>query len=286
MQLYAFDDEQKIVSAHKALKHKDYTCLECKGVVRRRGGIHRARHFFHLRPSSSCRQQAKSMAHIQTQCFIEALLPKDECRLEYPFAPIKRIADVAWLPRKIVFEIQCSSISSDEIQSRNADYASQGFQVVWILHDGRFNQWKLSAAEYYLQRSPHYFTNMDAEGLGKIYDQFQIIENGTRKKRLPALEVDLSLPISTWEQSKENFDSLPQAIQDRFRMWPVCFPGDLMHKSLEGPEEYLIEAAKLENEALRLKRQPKSSFLKKLIFNYIVRPYDLVFKMLLEKACK
>ena len=85
MHLYALNNEGKIIPVHQASKHQDYVCLECNGAVRRRGGKERIDHFFHLRPTAVCRQQGKSLPHLQTQCYLQALLPPEDCQLEYPF---------------------------------------------------------------------------------------------------------------------------------------------------------------------------------------------------------
>ena len=55
--------------------------------------------------------------------------PPGDCQLEMIFPTIGRIADVAWLSQKIVFEIQCSPIFLQEL-SRNRDYQKEGWSLV------------------------------------------------------------------------------------------------------------------------------------------------------------
>lgn len=298
MQLYAKTLQQKIIAASQASKGQDYFCLECGSLVRKRGGIHRNDHFFHLHPPDSCRQNGKSMPHIQTQIFLESLLPPGESFLEYPFPTIKRIADVAWISNQLVFEIQCSPIKWEEIAARNKDYALMGYQVIWILHDSRFNQWKLSGAEIYLQASPHYFTNMDAEGCGMIYDQFQILRKGLRMEKLPPLVVDLSQPMQThfkntaknlspsrwteWFTNRElrAVDRIP-----RRHKWPLFFQGDLTDHAINIPNSYFEAVQLIEKEWTA----PKPTIIQRIkhyFYKGLFRPYNLLFQMLLEKACR
>jgi competence protein CoiA len=275
MHLYALNSNGKIISVHQASKQQNYCCLECKGPVRRRAGSQRTPHFFHLKPSSHCRQQAKSMAHLQTQCYLHSILPPKDCQLEYPFPSIKRIADVVWFSKKIIFEVQCSPIHPDEIKSRNADYASQGYQVIWVLHDQRYNQWKLSAAENYLSLHPHYYTNIDAEGSGFIYDQGYLLRNGVRKERMQILRIDPTQPLTI-----ELFPpKMPKILRSRISHWPLYFSGDLLHQGMNHPENFRADFEN-ENSGISWKLGIKQ------LMKVILHPYELVFRMLLEKVCK
>ena len=142
-----------------------------------------------------CRQNGKSLAHLQAQRRLEELLGADQCRLEVKFGPINRIADVVWEPKKIIFEVQCSPISAEEVNARNRDYKGMGYEVIWLLHDSQFNRQRVSAAEMSLRHSCHYFTNMNAEGAGYFYDQFDVVVDGLRRAKFSPLQVDLSKRI-------------------------------------------------------------------------------------------
>jgi competence CoiA-like predicted nuclease len=155
--------------------------MECGKIVRRRGGKNRQDHFYHLKPDPACRQCQKSLHHLQVQWYLYHLLPDGECVLEKRFPEISRIADAVWEKKKLVFEVQCSPIPQAEVRQRNHDYQSLGYTVVWILHERRFHQRKISAVEEWLQGKPHYFTNFDAAGNGQIYDHLQVYERGMRR---------------------------------------------------------------------------------------------------------
>lgn len=274
MHLYALNNEGKIIPVHQASKQQDYQCLECKGAVRRRGGKERIDHYFHLRPAASCRQQGKSLAHLQTQFYLQSIFPPHDCQLEVPFPSINRIADVVWFSKKLIFEVQCSPIHPEEIKQRNEDYASLGYQVVWILHDQRFNRWKLSAAENYLCCFPHYFANIDDSGEGCIYDQGFMEEQGMRKARQPAMKIDPAQPHCLASAQR----NIPKMLRHRMLHWPIYFTGDLMHKAIH--HGFSVE----DGDAL-------ISFnwagrIKFLVMTFLFRPYGIVFKMLLEKVCK
>lgn len=207
MQLYALDDHSPILAA-EALKQKNYQCPECLSVVRLRGGPHRQFHFYHIRSRPSCRQHQKSLAHLQLQLHLKSLIPSSS--LEKPFPQISRIADVAWEEKRIVFEIQCSSISLSEAQSRSEDYARAGYTAIWILHDKRFNKKNLSAAENFLRTRGCYFAK---EAL--IYDQFDVLQGSRRVFRGPELPIDPTQPI--------------------FENGRLFFTGDLADRALKDP---------------------------------------------------
>jgi len=236
MQIRALDFTKALVLAENANKHQDYQCIECQQIVRLRRGIHRKAHYYHVQPNRICRQHAKGMPHLMLQHFLKNILPEGEVELECQFAAIGRIADVAWHGQRLVYEIQCSPISMEEVKGRNENYASLGYQVVWIFHDNLYNQSRLSAAESFLRDHPHYFSNMDEEGEGIIYDQFSLITNGKRVYRLPVLSIDPSSPKYLREQQNPKDQILPFVLQRRIKIWPFIFAGDTIDRCLEAYE--------------------------------------------------
>lgn len=200
MQLYAIDLSGELVFSRHAKKKYNYYCMECRGILRLREGERRQHHFYHISLSKSCRQNGKSAAHLQVQLNLQNALPQGEAFLEYRFPEVNRIADVVWLPKKLIFEVQCSPLTKEEAQARNSDYKSCGYQVIWILHDKRYNQWRVSSVERWfklgleIEALPYYFTNIDEKGKGFIYDQWEYVQRGVRKSVLPALPVDVSSP--------------------------------------------------------------------------------------------
>jgi competence protein CoiA len=289
MQLYALDNKKIIVNADVALRHQDHECLECGKRVRVRGGIHRQNHFYHLEPNRNCRLAGKGMEHLQAQYYFFNHLPAGEVRLEYRFPEIRRIADVAWLPHKIIFEIQYSSISAEEVASRNADYKKMGWEVVWILHDHRYNKKRLSAAEQALRLSTHYFTDMNAEGVGSFYDQFDLVARGFRQSIMGSLPIEFNKMKRIRQEGGSNRLCL---VDLRLKHWALSFKGDLIDVNSQLKASYYLETA-LELERQTKERETKTinQLTKRQIISFILnkfffRPYQLLFQILLEKSCR
>lgn len=274
MNLYALDSESGPVFADLALKHKDYFCLECKGILRLRGGMHRQNHFYHVDSNRVCHQMGKGMPHLQTQLYFFHQLPKGECQLEHRFPEINRIADVVWTARKIVFEIQCSPISKEEVMARIRDYHSIGFHTIWILHDQRFNKWRQSAAENSLQNHPHYYTNINVDGKGSIYDQYSCTIDGIKKFFLPPLSIQIDDPL----QNPLPFH-LPARILKERKSWLYAFTDDLT--TLPAHHPYLEKIQEFENR-LAVYKNPYVSLFEK----WILRPYRILFYTWLEKSSR
>ncbi len=292
MQLFALNSEKKLIFANHAFKKNDYCCIECGQTVRLRGGPHRQTHYYHVNPSISCRQNGKSMEHLQTQLYLFHLLPNSDVELEKRFDSINRVADVVWLSKKLIFEIQCSPITAEEAQARNKDYAACGFQVIWIFHDKRFNQWRLSAVEQTLQNSPYYFTNIDADGRGSIYDQFDIADKGVRKNKLRSLTIAAHSPRLMHD--KKFAMPLPKKIQQRVKAWPIFFEGDLVDLCiLPDPSpamlEYLEKIFAAERGHVDMADDVvigRKAKIHKVLWHCLIRPYRLMFQIFLERACK
>lgn len=272
MQLFALDESQKLIFVDHAQKHQSYQCLECYGTVRVRGGSHRQRHFYHTDHQRICRQSGKSMTHLQVQYWVQKTLPSGECQLEVRFSEINRIADVVWFPKKIIFEIQCSPITAEEVKERNKNYHTLGYQVVWILHDKRYNQWRFSAAEKYLRAHPHYFTNIDSNGEGYVYDQYDLEKEGFRSF------VSRSFPISLDTPKVPVISSLSHL---QHRSWKIHFEGDFF--------DYCFEKD-FDPQKFPLPLKPPTLTFFQVISSYfrwyVFRPYRLLFQILLERACR
>lgn len=230
MQLYALEGSTPIAASH-AEKEKNYHCPECGSIVRLRGGPSRQTHFYHLLLSKECKQHTKSLEHLQLQWRLLDLIG-EEGQMECSFPSIRRIADVAWHAKKIVFEIQRSNLSMEEAQNRTSDYQKAGYTVIWILHDKQFNRSTLSAAENYLRQAPCYFTNIDPKGKGIVYDQFEVIEGHRRLFKGPQLPISptaiSSLPKVTYPNIR-----LPQLILQRLEKWGCYAAGDLLCRLLK-----------------------------------------------------
>lgn len=278
MQLFALDENRQLVSASCALKQIDYCCIECGHTVRLRAGHHRKKHYYHLQ-NGQCSLNRKSMEHIQIQSHLSNLLPAGECVLECRFPQVGRIADVAWHSERLIFEVQCSPISEKEVRERILDYQKCGYQVVWILHEKTFNQWKLCAAEDYLQKFPHYFTNMDCDGEGMIYDYYAGIYKGLRKKKLAPLLVQLNCPVRLNEKRR---DAALPFLSNRLQAWEFCFLGDLIDLYMQNPTAaYWLEAQKI-----RDPDQTIAPFRWYQWINVLIRSYFILWRLILEKYCR
>ncbi len=280
MQLFALDDDKRLVFANHAIRQTDYRCCECQGIIRLRKGLHRQPHFFHLQPANHCHLSGKGMVHLQVQMHLFQLFPEGECFLEHRFPSIQRIADVVWIPKKLVFEIQCSPISAEEVEQRNADYRKEGWQVIWILHDNRYNHHRLSAAEFLLRTTSHYFTNIDQSGQGIIYDQLSIVQRGIRKHTFRSLTINIAAPQAISDEHKR--DRHPITIQERTKTWPTFFQGDHLDTffNTSNPQEFL------DFDRLAVPSEPPQTSLFSLFTRLLVKPYHLLFQLFLEKTCR
>lgn len=283
MQLYALDQNLNVIHAKNAKKHFDYQCLECKSFVRLRGGIHRQNHFYHIFQTSSCKQSGKSMEHLQVQLFLQKELDCQDLHLEKRFNEIGRIADVVSFSKKLVFEVQCSPISLEEVKSRNLDYQKLGLSVIWILHEKNFNQSKVSAVEDFLQSTHHYFTNMDANGLGVIYDQFDLFDKGKRIFSSKPFIIDVKHFFQNDFHVKNQL--LPSPLLQKISSQPSFFKGDLVDycKSEHFSENTFIQALTI-LESRKPKKLTIPQFILHLLKSYIMRPYRIFLNILLEKA--
>jgi len=277
MQLYALNRNQQIISADSADKHTDYICLECKEIVRLRSGIHRHKHFYHTAPSrNKCKLSGKGAVHISIQYHLREILPQGECLLEKSFPSISRIADVVWTTENIVFEIQCSPISAEEVRARNKDYRSEGYNVVWLLHEKNFNKKRFNAAEIFLRNSStYYFTNINEHGAGTIYDQFDILYKGRRMHAFPRYIIDITKPEKAIPKPSKD---LPIILKNRITRWPLHFHGDLLHVSTSNDLHIMTEAEKKYH-------SPQQRKMSSRLIETLLIPYRILFSTLLENSC-
>lgn len=281
MQSYALEGFFPI-SAARAERGKNYLCPECRSPVRVRSGPKRQIHFYHLARVGHCRQHQKSQEHLQLQIKLLDLIGAENGQIECAFPAIQRIADVAWHEKKIIVEIQCSPIALEEVQSRNRDYLSAGYEVIWILHQKRFNKNSLSAAEQFLRTVPCYFTNINKEGNGVIYDQFEILKGSRRIFKGPHLNISLvqiaRLPIVAPPDLK-----LPQSILARLSNWKLYAVGDLLHRLLQERDLFQSSKKMLDLENRLLNEEP----LQRLPFSTLIaKSYHFLLDHILKKLCK
>lgn len=251
MQRFAFTRSGELISAAMAERHRDYYCLECSQPLRKREGAERQAHFYHRILSPLCRQHRKGEAHVRIQQRLFEMLPVGDAQLERHFPQVGRIADVAWLSQKIVFEIQCSPISAEELLARTEDYTKSGWQAVWILHDATFNQTRTSRAEQVLFPIPHYFCNINRHGEGMVYDQYRLIRSGRVERKLPPLPVDLAQP-------RASQPCTPPFLALREQRWGISFEGDLLDLYHKSPSHAYVQ------QVLELERTSRITLLHQL----------------------
>ena len=228
------------------------------------------------------------------QHHLYALLPRGETSIEKAFPEVGRIADVVWEEEHIVFEVQCSPISVEEIQRRNNDYASIGYRVVWLLDMRRFCKKKLSASEIFLQDHVHYRFSLAAYGRGAIYDSCYIAIGGIRHVLISGALVDITKPVALDAATKAPYAATPKSLRRRITMWSLCFSGGLASTFVIGDEQHITVFGRnislIEDLIIREHRkslpEKAAAIIKKTFFAAVVRPYTIAFRMLLERCCR
>lgn len=74
---YAYDKENdRQISVHKAEKGKDYECLECRGILRKKGGegTTRREHFFHKTSNTNCSISEETNLHNGSKLYLKECL--------------------------------------------------------------------------------------------------------------------------------------------------------------------------------------------------------------------
>jgi competence protein CoiA len=163
-------------------------------------------------------------------------------------------------------------MSRNESLERCQAYESLGYQVVWILHDYRYNRRRLSAMEETLRKRGCYFTNINANGNGIIYDQFEVLRGSKRIFKGPKLPVHLTNPFDF--SSIDDKSPIKEKFKKRLTTHPVFFEGDIIFRMLKTPRENLPEAVLL--------KFPGAVLVK--IWLLLKRFYLSIFRMLIEKV--
>ncbi len=229
MALYAVDDADLIHAGH-AEPGKVYWCLDCFGPVKKRRGKKPFPHFYHLKPSPQCRLYSKTENHLLAQIQLQKFFPEGVLQIERPFIEIGRVADICWEQEKIVFEVQCSSLTEKEAEMRISDYRSTGYEVVWLLDDKRYNRRVARPGEEYLRRHSAYYLSIQRGLNSKYYDQFEIFARGLRVKKGNPMPVDFRkirlMPRKTF----------PENLFPKQIIQLSCikyFHGDRLHRALQ-----------------------------------------------------
>lgn len=230
MQLYARNSEDKKISVHSAERGKDYFCLECSSRMRVRMGRSLKAHFYHLSSEKNCRQAGKSEEHLFLQKFIQQQIGTYETVEEMRFPEIQRVADVAWPEKKCVFEVQCSPIREEVAIQRTLDYESIGWNVIWILHEKSFNNYRLTGLELFLQTRTHYFTDGQ-----RMYDQLHVVQAEKRKFGSKKVFVNIAAIEPFLPQKKKM--GHPEALHVRAAYWKYSAEGDHLWMGYTQPDD-------------------------------------------------
>lgn len=227
MQIYALNEKNERISSGEAEKKRDFYCIECGYKVRLRGGFQKRLHFFHVEKTPHCKLAERSELHLAVQNHFNTLFKNEGCVLERRFSQIQRVADICIESRKWIFEIQCSPISLNELVKRSHQYQSMGYTIFWILHEKSFLQDKQTEVERYLRFRPHFYTDINEEGKGTIFDAHLHIERG-RQTILKKSEINLKkfTPFATKPNSP-----LPW-VRARMALWPGYFENDCLFEEL------------------------------------------------------
>lgn len=263
MALYAIDNDD-LIHANVAESDKIYWCLDCFGPVKRRKGKWRFPHFYHTHPARGCRLYSKSEDHLVAQIELQRRFLKGAVQIERPFIQIGRVADACWEQEKIVFEIQCSLITEKEVELREHDYRSIGYDVVWLLDDKRFNQRICRPAEIILRKRCCYFLSIKRF---QVYDQFEIFSDGKRVRKSRDFSINLTQALTAPDRdfSKKLFPKQIVELQCNRH-----FYNDRLSRALAFPLAMLRERTlELQLESQKRKSKKISLWFRK----YIAAPY-------------
>ena len=253
--------------------------MECGGPLRVRGGERRQRHYYHLQSSRPCRQEGKSLEHLQVQYALLDSIGQKNCFLERRFPEIRRIADVCCEKSKLIIEVQCSPISIEEVKERNRDYESIGYRVLWILHEKSFRKRWISAAENFLLSSPHYFTNINKDGKGKIYDTLDTW-NGAKRQYASFRSYPC---LGKIKNRKRRLEQNHPLIQKR-AFWEFHFQEDILDYYERANSDLLGDLERVNVGNIFFDKRDKNFSLKDAIFFYCLRPIKILWYLLLEKS--
>ena len=234
MQRFAFSLNGERVFADDAIPQVDYFCPECREKLRVKQGDIKIPHFFHFEGTKECRWKTRFQTHSIIQEEFVQKLGAENCTLECFFPGIARIADIAYYPKKVVFEIQVSPISRKELEERTCDYWKAGWHIIWILHINQFGSKKASGAEELAEGVPHYFTDIGSNR-GALWDEASFVSRGRRRffsplsrKFLDIVTPTIHGPLPKALASPQTFISSDKWLEYRHKNWSCSLLGDFL----------------------------------------------------------
>ncbi len=239
MQRFACLSTGERVEATEATHHVDYYCPECNDIVRVRRGEERAPHFFHKNEGASCHIRLKGGLHLAVQSNLIRLLGPTTCTCECYFPAISRVADIAYHPQNIVFEVQVSPIDPQEALARTLSYWGIGWHVIWLLHAATFGKPTASPFERILLPIPHYFTDIGYRG-GAIWDESSSVRGSKRywyslpphRKIIDDLSITILRSPSATPLRQGFSSSAARYVQMRRTSWSCHFQHDLLSSTI------------------------------------------------------
>jgi hypothetical protein len=237
MQRYALTSDNDTILAHEALPQVDYCCPECRGILRVKKGEERVTHFFHLSENINCRLRFKNTLHSSVQKWLIEKLGQDNCTEECFFPSIHRIADVAYHPQKVVFEVQLSPMTAQEMIERTEAYYRASWHVIWILHSHTFGRYEASELEEAISLIPHYFTDIGYR-FGRLYDESSFVRGNRRvflglpPRRIffDTVEIVPRGPLAIQKYERLPQLSFEQLLFQRKSFWSCHLKGDFIDK--------------------------------------------------------
>lgn len=283
MALYAADEDDLIFAGH-AEKGKVYWCLDCFGPVKRRIGKDRLPHFYHTQSAPHCRLHSKTEDHLRAQLQLQKSFAQGFLKIERPFAQINRVADVCWENAKIVFEIQCSPITEKEASSRIEDYGSQGYEIVWLLDDKRYNKRVIRPAEDFLRRHCTYYVSIHQGLTSEYYDQFEIFNENRRVKKGKRQIIDLQ-KVRTKQGALFQEELFPkQIVQLNCKKYFINDRTDRAFKAQKNPYALLAMQNWRALEIQLGKDKRKSSRVIRWLKRFFAYPYLALFEKIIRKV--
>ncbi|MDN3504535.1 MAG: competence protein CoiA family protein [Rhabdochlamydiaceae bacterium] len=207
-----------LISIEEAVKGIDYKCPECHTLLRFKKGVYYKPHFYHVNGQSCSKNGAE---HIAVQARIKKLIPS--AQLEKAFNQVQRIADVCYEEKKIIFEVQCSPITAEELLARNRDYEAMDYTVIWIFHTKRYNRGRLKPSEKIARNQLAYYTDITAGGKGQIFDMAGFGRSFLAKREKYPVDLSRVKECSNIRAPKTLFKTLKKRLLQKY-----YFSGDLL----------------------------------------------------------
>lgn len=158
--LKAIKDNKVFYAWETEKEQKPFFCPECKREVGLRKGKIKIHHFYHIK-KFDCLVSPESQIHLEIKFKLYKYLKTIYNKVELEYRIGDRISDVFYINmknKKVVYEVQKSKLSLDEVKKRTESYKNQNIYVIWLLIKDclKINDWnqeiKLSAWQQYIYK--------------------------------------------------------------------------------------------------------------------------------------